>query len=144
MTPVTAAGDLVPGDQVDVRAHHVYGYAPAPQRGSVLRVGKVAAVIRLDDGTEKSVRFLQRVTAERGGRFPGKYKADFHPITKLSARDIWLEACPSTVRVWGGEGQAPTIIVRKESIRQDIDLVIQDLHGYREWLRREPKEDGHG
>jgi hypothetical protein len=138
VTPVESAADLAVGDAVEVKKYEYRGMPPKPRRGSVVRVGKAAAIIAFDHGLE-TIRYVKRVTAERGGRFRGTYKSDFHPLSKLSARDVWLSEEPNTDRIWNGGDR--TVIAMATAVRNEIEAVVEDLRIYSEWLQREPKEE---
>ena len=136
MTTVDSDSDLSIGDIVLVRDHENRG-KPGRQ-GTVVSVGKVAAVIMFASGQE-AIRYKRRVTRFRGSMLRAKYRADFFPIDKLSAHDIWLTECPKNDRVWGSK--EPTLIVRTSAVLDEFDYVIDDLRRYSEWLQREPKEE---
>jgi hypothetical protein len=137
VTPVESASDLAVDDVVNVRDRSDTGVVMG-RRGVVVRVGKASAVIEFAAGQE-TIRYKKRVTRSCGSMLRVRYRADFFPIEKLSAHDIWIAECPKSDRVLGT--QEPTLIVRASAVRDEIDHVIEDLRKRSEWLQREPKEE---
>lgn len=136
MTPVKSADDISIGDAVEVRDHDRISGSRNRRRGSVVRVGKASAVIAFDSG-EVTVRYVKRVTVDRGWR--GTAKGDFHPISKLSEHELWAEKEPKSDHIWGANG--PSLIVSRRSARDNLEAVILHLRAYNVWLTMEPKED---
>jgi hypothetical protein len=135
MIEVKGPADLAVGDQVEVREYDRTGTGDR-KRGVVEKVGKLHATVAYQGGQTFRVHYARKETYRV---FRRRETRIFRPISKLTARDVWLEQCPKSLRVWG-DGVGPTLIVGKVAARDELESTIRDLRAHSMWLNDEPKE----
>lgn len=139
MIEIQSSSDLAVGDEVQVREYSCTGAHPL-RRGVVTHVGKAHARVMYSNGIAENVRYGKKISVRVFRRLESRI---FRPLHKLSELDLWREQAPQTDRIWcdGYGADGPTLIVRREAARDELDDVIDDLRAYSEWLRREPKKE---
>ena len=136
MIEVKGPADLAVGDQVEVRDFDSRGMGKT-RRGVVEKIGKTHALVSYQGGESVRVPYARKETYRVFRRHETRI---FHPIRKLTARDIWLEQEPLGSVAWSAGHSDRTIVIHSSTVRDHVESAIAAIHAYSEWLQREPKE----